>query len=329
MIMRHKTITIFTITLLTLLTLLSAVGPMHAQTPVSPAQTPVSPAQTPVSPVRTPSMSSQSMDTPAWAFEQVRNDMYSHELRSVDGMRYFYIEGVAPVQPREVRLPRRVLRIPLDGGAPFDVVLRDVRLSPPVDATPFYLVDFWLDADSVMQSRLLPFDGPLDDPAISRGAEVLARRIVYDRRQPMLEVELPLVIWDPVTRQCQWVEEYTLARVPTDGFSNIIAAESKPPYASLPFTKRSSNVDTSQVWIDFSAPMVKFFVRQDGLYKITADWMRDAGKDPAQVDPARVQLYRKGVGIPMHAVGMDDGRFDDGDYFVFHGTRNYDERGYR
>lgn len=306
MIMRYKTICI---SILTLLTLLSA-------------QTPNAFAQTPNAFAQTPSIS-------AGSFEQLRNDGYSYELRSVDGVRYFYIEGVTPVQPREVRLPRRVLRIPLDGGAPFDVVLRDVRLSPPVDATPFYLVDFWLDADSVMQSRLLPFDGPVDDPAIGRGAEVLARRIVYDRRRPMLEVELPLVIWDAQKRQCQWVEEYTLVRVPTDGFSNIAAAEAKPPYASLPFTRRSSNVDTSQVWIDFNAPMVKFFVRQDGLYKITADWMRDAGKDPAQVDPARVQLYRKGVGIPMHAVGMDDGRFDDGDYFVFHGTRNYDERGYR
>jgi hypothetical protein len=172
------------------------------------------------------------------------------------------------------------------------------------------------------------------DPAIGRGVTVLASRVVYDRKRPMLEIELPLLVWDPVTRRTRWVEEYTLARVAADAAvsgAGVMppAAEEKPPYASMPFTTRSKNVDTSQAWIDFTAPMVKFFVRQDGLYKITADWLRDSGKQPGQVDPARVQLYRKGEAIPMHAVGMEDGRFDEGDYFVFHGTRNYDEGGYR
>jgi hypothetical protein len=260
---------------------------------------------------------------------QLRNDEYRYELRSIEGVQVFFIDAVAPVRAGEVRLPRRVLRIPLDGEAPFDLVVTEARLSPPVDATPFYLVDYWLGPDSTVQSRLLPQEGAVEDAAIGKGVEVLSRRIVYERRRPVLEVELPLVLWDPVQRRTQWVEEYTLARVPADGVASFAMTEEKPPYASMPFTTRSRNVDTSQAWIDFTAPMAKFFVRQDGLYKITAEWLREAGKDPAQVDPTRVQLYRKGVAIPMHAVGMDDGRFDDGDYFVFHGTRNYNELGYR
>lgn len=266
---------------------------------------------------------------PAQQRIQLRNDGLRHEIQSVQGTQLFHIETVTPVRAEEVRLPRRAYRIPLDAGSGFTVTVQDALLSPPVDASPFYLVDFWLDADSVMRSRLLPYAGRIDDPAIGRGAIVLAQRLVYDRRRPMLEVELPLVVWNPETRQTQWIEEYTLALVPTDGLDARIAAEGKPPYGSLPFTTRSRNVDTSQAWIDFTSPMTKFFVRQDGLYRITADWLRDAGKDPAQVDPSTVQLYRKGVPVPMHGVGMEDGRFDDGDYFVFHGTRNYNELGYR
>ncbi|MBR9975497.1 MAG: hypothetical protein KFF77_07930, partial [Bacteroidetes bacterium] len=260
---------------------------------------------------------------------QLRNDALHYDVQSTQGAQLFFIETVTPVRAEEVRLPRRVYRIPLDGLAPLVVTVQDVLLSPPVDASPFYLVDFWIDADSVMRSRLLPYAGRIEDPAIGRGATVLAQRIVYDRRRPMLEVELPLVVWNPETRQTQWIEEYTLALLPSDGLAAQYAAEGKPPYMSMPFTTRSRNVDTSQAWIDFTAPMTKFFVRRDGLYRITTDWLRDAGKDPAQVDPSSVQLYRKGVVIPMHGVGMEDGRFDDGDYFVFHGTRNYNELGYR
>ncbi|MBE0644068.1 MAG: hypothetical protein IH600_08310 [Bacteroidetes bacterium] len=270
----------------------------------------------------TASLSAQSV-------EQVRNDAYRYGVRTIDGVQVFFIDEVNPVLPREVRVPRRVLRIPFEGTAPFDVVVKDARMSDAVDATPFYLVQMNMAADSTILTRIVPQDVPTADPAVGRGVEVLSRRIVYERKRPMLEIELPLVLWDPQTRQTRWIEEYTLLRVPSDGQAGAVAAEGKPPYASMPFTTRSKNVDTSQAWIDFTAPMVKFFVRQDGLYKITAEWMRDAGKDPAQVDPARVQLYRKGVPIPMYAVGMDDGRFDDGDYFVFPGMRNYDEGGYR
>lgn len=270
----------------------------------------------------------------AQSIETLHNDSYHFAVREVDGVHLFVIDEVQPVYTRELRVPRRTHRIPLHDGLPSDIIVQDARLAEPVDAIPFYLVAFSWGADSVMQSRIVPYRDQVSDPAIGRGVDVLARRIVYDRKRPMLEIELPLVVWDPVTRQTRWVEEYTLARVAADAAVSgagvmPLAAEEKPPYASMPFTTRSKNVDTSQTWIDFTAPMVKFFVRQDGLYKITADWLRDSGTQPAQVDPARVQLYRKGEAVPMHAVGMEDGRFDDGDYFVFHGTRNYDEGGYR
>ena len=194
---------------------------------------------------------------------QLRNDALSYGIESAQGTPLFFIETVSPVRAEEVRLPRRVYRIPLDGGQRLEATVREARLSPPVDASPFYLVDYWLDADSVMRSRLLPYGGRINDPTLGRGAEVLAQRIVYEQRRPVLEVELPLVVWNAQTQQTQWIEEYTLALVPADGQPAALAAEGKPPYASLPFTMRSRNVDTSQAWIDFTAPMTKFFVRQD------------------------------------------------------------------
>ena len=260
----------------------------------------------------------------------VRNDMYDHGVRTVGDVRLYVVEGIAPTGIHEVGIPRRMLRIPVDERVPFDVRLEKAFTGEPVAASPFYRYAVTMAPDSSLLSELLPADVPI---AQQRGmaATILSKR--YSREHGALELvlELPLLTWDPSSNEVRWIESYTFTRIGTDGIvGNIPAAsEGRPPYASQPFTTRSRNVDTSRAWVDEGNAMLKFFVRQDGLYKITADWMRESGMDPVSIDPARVQLYRKGLSVPLYLHGMEDGSFDDGDYMLLYGTQNYDELGHR
>jgi hypothetical protein len=259
--------------------------------------------------------------------ERVRNDGYSFRVVDAEGVSLFVLDGFAPVLPGEVRIPSRTLRLRMPAGDVSDVVLEDVVLGEARQASPYYLVEGELTSDSLLITTYLPYDGGLRSrPAPVRILERSYRRVGDEVE---LTLELPLLAWDPAAGETRPVEEYVLRSVRRDGVPQTVAAEGKPPYASMPFTTRSKNVDTTQAWIDYQSPMLKFHVREDGVYRLTADWFRASGMDPAGVDPATVQLYRKGVGIPMHAEGMDDGSFDEGDAFVFHGTKNYDEGGYK
>ncbi|MDT8323597.1 MAG: hypothetical protein RRA94_05775, partial [Bacteroidota bacterium] len=259
--------------------------------------------------------------------ERIRNDGYSFRIVDADGVRLFVLDGFAPVLPEEVRIPSRTVRLRMPAGDATEVLLEDVVLGAPQQASPFYLIEGALSPDSLLLTSVIPYDGALR----SRPAPVRIRERSYRRLGDEVELtlELPLLAWDPATGETRLVEEYILRRVRRDGLAPAIAAEGKPPYARMRFTTRSRNVDTTQAWIDYQSPMLKFHVREDGIYRLTADWFRASGRDPAGIDPATVQLYRKGVGIPMHAEGMEDGSFDEGDAFVFHGTKNYDEGGYK
>lgn len=84
-----------------------------------------------------------------------------------------------------------------------------------------------------------------------------------------------------------------------------------------------------------SGSWLKVAVTADGLYRITADQLRQAGWDPAQINPHHLQLYGYGGGMlpqpldsayhqdpPQNAIwitGADDDRFDEQDEIIFYG----------
>ncbi len=261
--------------------------------------------------------------------EVVRNDVYQFDIRDVDGRALFYIQGIAPHLASEVRIPRRVLRFRMPATDMHDVVLREAVLSDPFGASPFYRVDYTLSEDSALIPQVLPTEAPPGALADGGAVRILNRSWKRIGDEVELAITVPLLTWDATLGQTSWVREYRFAHVPADGITAPPLAEGKPPYSSMPFTTKSKNVDTTQAWIDYQNPMVKFFIDEDGLYRIDADWLAASGVDPAGVNPSTVQLYRKGVAVSMYAQGMDDGSIDEGDAFIFHATRNYDEGGYR
>jgi hypothetical protein len=260
--------------------------------------------------------------------EQLRNDDITYRIVDAEGRSLLVFDGYSPVLPAEVRVPTRTLRFRMPAGDVTDVVLENVTLSAALSASPFYLARARWTTDSVLLTERVPFDGPVT-VAPSPEVRILDRSYRRIGDEVELAIELPLLTWNPATQESRVVEQYEFSRVRRDGLSVPIAAEGKPPYVTMPFTSRSKNVDTLRAWIDYQSPMVKFHVREDGLHRLDADWMRASGMDPASIDPATVQLYRKGVGVAMYAEGMEDGSFDEGDAFIFHATRNYDEGGYK
>ena len=68
-------------------------------------------------------------------------------------------------------------------------------------------------------------------------------------------------------------------------------------------------------------PWYKVKVEEDGMYRVDRSALSDAGVDVEDVDPRTLRLYHLGQEVPLLVSGEEDGRFDEGDHIVFHGTR--------
>lgn len=258
---------------------------------------------------------------------EISNDAYRHRVQRLGDTPLFVIDGFTPVKDDARTLPRRTLRIPVDERGTQDYRLLSVRYAEPVLASPWYQYQVERRKDSSL-ALTLQAAAPVAGESITE-ARILRKVYTRERGVPELLIDVPLLTWDAVSNQTRWIESYTFERFERENLRSPFAAAGKPPYASQPFVTRGKNVDTTQAWIDMGNPMLRFFVREDGLYKITAAWLREAGVEPASINPARLQVYRKGVAVPVWLEGMDDGRFDETDFILFRGTRNYDERGYK
>ena len=63
----------------------------------------------------------------------------------------------------------------------------------------------------------------------------------------------------------------------------------------------------------------RMYVRQNGIYHITFDDIRNFGIDPSKIDPTTLRIINKGQQIPVYMFDHQDGHFDPNDYFEFYG----------
>ena len=70
---------------------------------------------------------------------------------------------------------------------------------------------------------------------------------------------------------------------------------------------------------DPSLPYVKAFVREDGVYRITPEWLTSLGVDLREVDPASLSMTHAGEPVVLLVTGTEDGLFDGDDELLFHG----------
>jgi len=76
-------------------------------------------------------------------------------------------------------------------------------------------------------------------------------------------------------------------------------------------------------WIIPNTSYLKFYVIEDGIYRINKSDFVNAGINPNSINPRTVKLFYKGNQQPIYFEGEQDGVFNDSDYFDFHGKRNY------
>ncbi len=74
-------------------------------------------------------------------------------------------------------------------------------------------------------------------------------------------------------------------------------------------------------WIDYSAPYFKIPVAQNSIYKVSYNDLLQAGF-PVHSDPRNYRMFHRGVEQAISIPGQDDGAFDIGDYLLFYGQRN-------
>ncbi|MEP6647206.1 MAG: hypothetical protein ABJC12_08950, partial [Saprospiraceae bacterium] len=106
---------------------------------------------------------------------------------------------------------------------------------------------------------------------------------------------------------------------------NLIAQEG--PYRSGPVFKNNSVLSAGTIH--------KIAVRQAGIYKLDYNFIKDNLKiDPGTLNPSQITLFGNGGGrlpqwnnapriddleeVSMQGVGMEDGKFDQGDYFLWY-----------
>jgi len=87
--------------------------------------------------------------------------------------------------------------------------------------------------------------------------------------------------------------------------------------------------DTTGNWIDYTASYVKLGVAKDGIYRVFGSDLQALGVNLAEIQPATLQLLKKGKQQPIFVNNGSDNSFDTGDYIEFLGERNMGDPNYR
>jgi len=75
-------------------------------------------------------------------------------------------------------------------------------------------------------------------------------------------------------------------------------------------------------WVNFSQPYYKISVAKDGLYRLTATDLQNAGFPVASTNPQRIQIFHRGIEQRIRVAGELDGVFNTNDYVEFYGQKN-------
>ncbi len=104
--------------------------------------------------------------------------------------------------------------------------------------------------------------------------------------------------------------------------------------------KNKDYTSDCQIQRDDIVNQIQILVKEDGIYKVTKEFLVDAlreaayeyqftlGFDLDEIDPHYLELKDEHGIIPIRFFGEEDGVFDNGDYFEFWGERNRGETSY-
>jgi len=75
-------------------------------------------------------------------------------------------------------------------------------------------------------------------------------------------------------------------------------------------------------WINYNQTYYKIPISKTGLYKLDYSKLNSAGIPLASIDPKNIQVFQKGVELPLFVEGESDGVFNVSDYLIFYAEKN-------
>ena len=75
-------------------------------------------------------------------------------------------------------------------------------------------------------------------------------------------------------------------------------------------------------WYNPAYHYVKFYISQQGIYKVSYHDLVDSLGLPSTLDPRKLKIFFKGKQIPIEVITQDSTRFQSGDYLRFYGDWN-------
>ena len=97
-------------------------------------------------------------------------------------------------------------------------------------------------------------------------------------------------------------------------------------WRSVPLSISTTQSDSS-FWFDPAASYIRIPIARDGIYRIAYADLQSRGLLPGIPDFHKLDLFYKGISLPVRTIGEADGVFGAGDAIEFYGSKLYDSSG--
>jgi len=248
-------------------------------------------------------------------------------------MRSYYDES----RPGELALPTRSIFVALPPGAKVTVThtIKEKSVedfNPSINPEASLTKDTTIDLNFELRAAMKP--SPKDPVEILGYFDMKGVRIVHLRLnqynynisaaklETIKRIELNLVSNQPIMDYNSGVKLSETAKQLFNGM--VVNPEAAPKFAAF-----IPSSDTTGNWIDYTASYVKIGVAKDGIYRVYGSDLQTYGVNLAEIQPATLQLLKKGKQQPVYVFGGSDNSFDAGDYIEFIGERNMGDPNYR
>jgi len=105
-----------------------------------------------------------------------------------------------------------------------------------------------------------------------------------------------------------------------DTFKNLINYDDVIKWNSKGSSVIEKKVKPDDVY-SFEDFKYKIEAEEDGLYKLSYDYLISTGINISEIDPRTIKIFNREDEIPIYVSGEADGKFDKLDYIIFYGTR--------
>lgn len=248
-------------------------------------------------------------------------------------MRSYYDES----RPGELALPTRSIFVAIPPGAKisvnYNVKERSVEdFNPSINPEASLTKDTTIDLNFELRAVMAPT--PKSPVEILGYFDLKGVRIVhlklhqynYNITSAKLEtikrIELDIISDRPLINYNTGIKHSETAKQLFKGL--VVNPDAAPKFASAVPAN-----DTTGNWIDYSATYVKIGVAKDGIYRVYGSDLQAQGVNLAEIQPATLQLLKKGKQEPVFVFNGSDNIFDAADYIEFLGERNMGDPNYR